>query len=215
MKIATQEELQGHHNATVRGAVEGVLAGLAISLPLSFVAQRKWAAYRALPIQLKVLGVITVVLPAYAIGAERRGVEYDESTWTGAGKHVLEREHLEEEKKWESYSGTEKLKDWALRNQYKVILGSWAASMAVAGAIVMTNKYQTLPQKVVQARMWAQGLTIGVLIGAGVMTHSQREQSFAQRTADHSWREMLEEQQREDEEHKKVQLPTRAHVPVA
>ncbi len=213
--------------------MEGVLAGLAISLPLSFVAQRKWAAYRALPIQLKVLGVITVVLPAYAIGAERRGVEYDESTWTGAGKHVLEREHLEEEKKWESYSGTEKLKDWALRNQYKVILGSWAASMAVAGAIVMTNKYQTLPQKVVQARMWAQGLTIGVLIGAGVMTHSQREQSFAQRvcnlsfshympvsyidlqTADHSWREMLEEQQREDEEHKKVQLPTRAHVPVA
>jgi hypothetical protein len=36
-------------------------------------------------------------------------------------------------------------------------------------------RHQTLPQKIVQVRMWAQGLTIGVLIGAGVLTHSQRQ----------------------------------------
>lgn len=28
-----------------------------------------------------------------------------------------------------------------MRNQYKVILGSWAASMAIAGTIVMRNRY--------------------------------------------------------------------------
>ncbi|MBH0005030.1 HIG1 domain-containing protein, partial [Pseudoalteromonas sp. SWYJZ12] len=32
-----------------------------------------------------------------------------------------------------------------------------------AGAVISRDKYQTTAQKVVQARMWAQGLTIGIL----------------------------------------------------
>ena len=28
--------------------------------------------------------------------------------------------------------------------------------------------------QVVQARVWAQGLTIGIIIAAGILTHSQR-----------------------------------------
>ena len=32
----------------------------------------------------------------------------------------------------------------------------------------------TMGYQIVQARMWAQGLTIGVLIAAGVMTHARR-----------------------------------------
>ena len=137
----TEEELAGHQAATLRGAIEGVAAGLAISLPASFYAHRHWPAYRALPPHLKALGVILVVGPAYAIQAERRGVEFDKSTWTGAGKALLEREEQAAETSWEHLSTKDKLKDWAVRNQYKVILGSWAASMAIAGTIVMRNRY--------------------------------------------------------------------------
>ena len=50
-----------------------------------------------------------------------------------------------EERRWESLSSGQKLKDWAMRNQYKIILGSWAASMAVAGTIVMRNRYVPYP----------------------------------------------------------------------
>lgn len=195
-QFATQEQLEEHRAATFRGAVEGVLGGLAISLPASFYAHRRFANYRALPIHLKALGVIMVVGPCYAIQAERRGVEYDKSTWTGAGKAELEREEQMEQKRWNSLEYKEKLKDWAIRNQYKIILGSWVLSMGVAGAMVMGNRFvqsvyqsictsvnlvtcrhQTVPQKVVQARMWAQGLTIGVLIGAGILTHAQRREA--------------------------------------
>lgn len=87
------------------------------------------------------LGVITVVLPTYAIQAERRGVEYDESTWTGAGKYVIQREEKEKEAAWEHLSTGQKLQNWATNNQYKVILGGWAGSMALAGGIIMRNKY--------------------------------------------------------------------------
>ena len=76
-----------------------------------------------------------------------------------------------------------------------MIVGSWALSLAVAGAIVSQKRYQTVAQKVddpshfmsgklmgsllqiVQARMWAQGLTVGVVIGAGALTHTQRAEA--------------------------------------
>ena len=185
-----------------------------------------------MPIQLKVLGVIVVVLPTYAIQAERRGVEYDESTWTGAGKHVLDREGLKHEREWEKMSRMEKFQNWAMENEYKVVLGGWLASMLGAGGIIWRNKYvlsicpscdrrrscivlvsyryQTAPQKIVQARMWAQGLTIGVVIAAGLLTHQQRKKAMAERAVDHSWMEMLEEAQRDEAATKKITLPTRA-----
>ena len=79
MKVnITREELEAFDRATLRGSIEGIAAGLAISLPASFAAQRYWPAYRALPIQLKALGVVLIVGPAWAVQTERRGVEFDE-----------------------------------------------------------------------------------------------------------------------------------------
>ena len=51
----------------------------------------------------------------------------------------------QEEVRWEHLSTDEKLKDWAIRNQYKIILGSWAAGMAVAGGLVWRNRYALYP----------------------------------------------------------------------
>jgi len=79
MKVnVTQEEYEAFDRATTRGSIEGIAAGLAISLPASFAAQRYLPAYRALPIHLKALGVILIVGPTWAIQTERRGVEFDE-----------------------------------------------------------------------------------------------------------------------------------------
>jgi len=215
MKFATPEELAEHQKATIRGAIEGVLGGLAISLPASYYFQRTSQYYRALPPHLKALGVVLIVGPTFAIQAERRGVEYDKSTWTGAGALELEREERVAQSRWNSLGSQEKLKDWAIRNQYKIILGSWAASMAVAGAIVFRNKYQTVPQKIVQARMWAQGLTIGILIGAGVLTHSQRAEAAAHpQQVDHSWANIIEEEE-EAQRQSKLRLATRSIAPAA
>lgn len=82
-----------------------------------------------------------VTAPLLAVQAERRGVEYDMSTWTGAGLQEIKREEATQQAKWDSLSAGEKVKDWAIRNQYKVILASWAASLGIAGVIVFRNKY--------------------------------------------------------------------------
>jgi hypothetical protein len=79
MKVnVTREEYEAFDRATIRGSIEGIAAGLAVSLPASFVAHRYVPAYRALPPHLKALGVVLVVGPAWAIQTERRGVEFDE-----------------------------------------------------------------------------------------------------------------------------------------
>ncbi|KAH9918187.1 uncharacterized protein BXZ73DRAFT_105312 [Epithele typhae] len=213
MKVnVTEEELAAHEAATMRGAIEGIVAGLAISVPASIYAHRRWAAYRALPLHLKALGIIMVVGPCYAIQAEQRGVQYDKSLWTGAANAVMHREEMLSENRWEQMTVAQKVKDWASRNQYKVIVGSWAASMAIAGTIVMRNRYQSTPQKIVQARMWAQGLTIGVIIAAGIMTQSQRAEHAQHRQVDHSWANILAEQERERHEMESRIASVKSHV---
>ena len=79
MKVnVTREEYEAFDRATIRGSIEGIAAGLAVSLPASYAAHRYLPAYRALPPHLKALGVVLVVGPAWAIQTERRGVEFDE-----------------------------------------------------------------------------------------------------------------------------------------
>jgi hypothetical protein len=79
MKVhTTEEELQSLDAATIRGAAEGTAAALAVSVPASYAAHRLWPAYRRLPIQLKVMGIMIITAPALAIQAERRTTQFDE-----------------------------------------------------------------------------------------------------------------------------------------
>lgn len=81
MKIVTQDEIDGHTRATVRGATEGALLSAAIAIPGSLILNRRWAYYKALPLSLKVLGTVLVVAPCLSIQAERRGLEFDRAHW--------------------------------------------------------------------------------------------------------------------------------------
>jgi hypothetical protein len=137
----------------------------------------------------------------------------------GVGRELLDSAKARESHEWDGLSSSEKFSRWVARHQYKVILGTWATSMAVAGTIIMRDRYdhsysafpaspnriprhQSNSQKIVQARMWAQGLTVGILIATGIVTHSQRTEAAKHNAVDHSWRELLEAEAREAESRK-------------
>jgi len=93
--------------------------------------------------------------------------------------------------------------EWAAKHQLSVIMGSWATTMAVAGSVIMRDPLLTIPQKVVQVRLWAQGLTIGVVIAAAALTHAQRAQAMEMRKhGDHSWQYALEDERLEKDAQK-------------
>ncbi|KAH9938286.1 uncharacterized protein B0H18DRAFT_1205552 [Fomitopsis serialis] len=132
MKFATEEELAAHNRATIRGALEGTAAGLALSVPGSIFLHRRWPAYRALPIQLKAMFCIFVTAPLYAIQAERRGVK------------------AQEESRWKRLGTEEKLKDWAVRNHTR---SSWDLGQRYGACwwYCLADRHQSATQKIVQA----------------------------------------------------------------
>jgi hypothetical protein len=56
--------------------------------------------------------------------------------------------------------------DWLSDNRYGIVFGSWVASMGTALGLVGRNPYLTGQQKLVQARVYAQGLTVAVVIAS-------------------------------------------------
>ncbi|KDQ64181.1 hypothetical protein JAAARDRAFT_52163 [Jaapia argillacea MUCL 33604] len=201
MKLATAEELDAHARVTTIGAAKGVAGGLAFALPLSYIANKRWAYYRSLTPALKSLAVVLIVLPTFAISAERAGLQFERQQWAGAGKEAMESEEAKEFARWEALSPMQKAGDWASRHEYSVILGSWSTAMVGAFGYIMRDPHQSMGQKIVQARMWAQGLTVGVMIAAGAIAHANRAKVEASRGVDHSWRAIIEAEQKAKSTH--------------
>ena len=59
----------------------------------------------------------------------------------GVGRQLLDSAKAREASEWKDLSSSEKFSKWVARHQYKVILGTWATSMAVAGTIIMRDRY--------------------------------------------------------------------------
>lgn len=164
-----------------------------LSVPASYAFHRRWAYYRSLPITIKVLGVVLVAAPAFAIQAERRGVEFDKAQWTGAGKEELDRAKSEFVSRWGEMSVTQRVGDWASRHRYQLFFGCWAGSMAASWLLLRGNKTQSFSQKIVQARVYAQGITLASLLGGVSLLHMQSRNRVKEDAADHSWARLLEE----------------------
>jgi len=189
MKLVTQEEAQQHQNEVAKGGAKGFAYGLAVSLPGSYLLHRRWAYYRSLPPSLKALGVVMVVAPWTVIEAERHSMAYEEAQRRKRKGYVdpnLE-EEIQEARR-QLLSPKERFLDFMDRRRYSVVGGSWALSIAGAFGIIMRDPLQTTAQKVVQARIWAQGLTLGVLIASAALSqwhHNTLDDNHP--AVDHSW----------------------------
>ncbi|KAI6166217.1 hypothetical protein EDD17DRAFT_43717 [Pisolithus thermaeus] len=178
--------------AAIRGAIEGTVMGTAATLPSLYILHRQWPYFRSLPLQVKALAAIIIILPTTAIRAEHRMIDYERSHWDGADKYAVERRAHEERLRWGSLSVKDKFADWTARHQLSFVVGSWALAMAISGAIIMRDPHLPVRHKVVQARVWAQGLTLGVIIATGALTHSQRAKAAQMRKhGDHSWEDVV------------------------
>lgn len=82
MKVnVTDQEWRLLDTAVLRGALEGFVVSTALAVPASFLLHKRSAWYRALPLSLRVAGVVMLVAPATSIQAERRSLAFDRSQW--------------------------------------------------------------------------------------------------------------------------------------
>lgn len=80
--LSDDELVRQHDKVIYEGVAEGVAIGLGISLPGSFLLNRRWAYYRSLPLSLKALGVVIVTVPALVIQTERKSLAFTRARWS-------------------------------------------------------------------------------------------------------------------------------------
>lgn len=108
------------------------------------------------------------------IEADRASRSYSESV--NPEKARLRQEQREEERAYEAtHTAGQRVKAWMAEHRYHVVFGAWAASMGASFAIVGRSPYLTTQQKLVQARVYAQGLTLAVLLASFAFEASDRQ----------------------------------------
>lgn len=129
-----------------------------------YAASRRFPAFRSLTIQFRTFLAVSTGTFSAIIAADRasRGFElardpdrqYKDQNRTATDAYEASKPTLQ------------RVKDWGNENRYSIVFGSWVASMGIALGIVQRNKYLSGAQKLVQARVYAQGLTVAVLLAS-------------------------------------------------
>jgi len=164
MKIITKEEEQEHYNATVKGGTLGGLAGLAAGSLGVFAATKRFPAFRQLTVPFRVFLAVSTGTFAAIIAADRTSRKYEADR--NPDRQYQDRARALEQQYEAQKPILQRAKDWGSDNRYSIVFGSWIASMGIALGLVRRNRYLTGQQKLVQARVYAQGLTIAVLLAS-------------------------------------------------
>lgn len=162
MKIMTKEEEDAHYRAVLVGGTKGCLAGLALGLAGSALAYKRYNLYRNLTLPFKSFLVSSSTTFCGIIAADRasRGFEA-----TREGQRLYKDEAAQAAEQIEqSKDRMQRMWDLGKQYRYEIVTGSWVASLGAAWHMVSRIPGLTKAQKLVQARVYAQGLTLAVLI---------------------------------------------------
>lgn len=203
MKIIDDEEKNAHWNHLLKEGAKGCLVGLGISAFLvAGVKKRYPQLYARMNMSVK---AAMWVMPTIMVGAfytDDGSVQFDEDMYQGEYKAKLRREKGEA---WARLSTPDKIFTVVNGNKYKIILGAWAGSMWGSWHLVNRDRYMTTAQKAVQARVFAQAITVALLLGTLLLSMHERKLEASQPPPVPEWKRFLEEQQLQQPQQPKSQ----------
>ncbi|TFB06583.1 Respiratory supercomplex factor 2-like protein [Trichoderma ghanense] len=161
MKVLTKEEEAAHYRAVVKGGIVGGTVGLAIGAAGVVYCSKRYPSFRGLTLPFRAFLVTSTGTFGAIVQADRAGVEFQKSK--DPMTKYRDASQRAQEVIRENESAYERFLNYGREHRYSIVCASWLASMAVAFAMVSRAPMST-PQKIVQARVYAQGLTLAVLI---------------------------------------------------
>ncbi|WPH04032.1 Hypothetical protein R9X50_00691600 [Acrodontium crateriforme] len=162
MKILTKEEEREHYNATVTGGLIGGALGTAVGTAGVMAASARYPAFRSLTLPFRAFLIASTGTFASIVAADSYSRRFETSRQPDRSYHD-EAQTLQDRIN-ANRSTKERAMAWMGENRYGIVFGSWVASLGTAFGLVGRNPYLTGPQKLVQARVYAQGLTLAVVI---------------------------------------------------
>ncbi|KAJ5491140.1 hypothetical protein N7539_002707 [Penicillium diatomitis] len=173
MKLLTKEEEDAHYRNVVKGGTIGGIVGLMAGSAGVLLASRRYHTIRNLTIPMKAFLVTSSGTFVGIIAADHASREFEKSQ--NAAKQWYEsredRLHAEEMR---GLSFTDRALAFARREKYKIVGATWVASMIGSFVLVGRNPYLSGQQKIVQARVYAQGLTLAVLCASAAFEISDQ-----------------------------------------
>ncbi|KAI1309835.1 mitochondrial hypoxia responsive domain-containing protein [Xylaria venustula] len=164
MKVVSKEEEQAHYNTVLKGGLIGGSLGLGLGLLGVVAGMRRYPAVRTLTLPFRAFLVTSVGTFGAIVNAERHSNAFHLANnpmnfyrdQASRDADVLR----SQETPWERF------RQWGETNRYSIVFGAWVASMGLALGLVSRNRFLSTSQKLVQARVYAQGLTLAVLIAS-------------------------------------------------
>lgn len=167
MKILTKEEEAAHYHATVKGGSIGGAIGLLVGGAAVYTAHLRSHAFRSLTLPMKTFLVTSSSTFAAIISADRASRSFEDER--DPQRRYRDKASEEQDVFRAQESTFQRVKEWGRENRYPIVTASWVASMAIALGLVGRKPGLTGQQKLVQARVYAQGLTLAVLVATAAL----------------------------------------------
>lgn len=151
----------------------GGILGLAGGTAGVLLAQRRFPTIRNLTLPMKGFLATSAATFVGIIAADHASRDFE----TRHNAEKLWYENREERLRAEEMRGlsfTDRATAFARREKYKIIGATWVASMIGSFVLVGRNPFLSGQQKIVQARVYAQGLTLGVLCASAAFEISDQ-----------------------------------------
>lgn len=215
MKILSQQEEAEHYSKVLEGGLKGGLSGLVCGGVGLALGRRFSPGIRSLTIPFQAFLVTGVTTFSLIIGADRYSRNYEQVLWTKYEDTVVTQAQR-------SLSPTQRAMKTFNDYRWHFIGGSWVTGMVGSMVVVNRNKYLSTSQKLVQARMYAQGITLAIiLLSAGIAaqdaTDNDGEDVIMQDPTDPSKQLRVHHAHKETyagENQVRIMMATRATVPI-
>lgn len=202
MKILTEEEVQAHKNhvliENIKGCAVGGLVGLGL---IQYVKRRypvKWSKFN-FSVKTAMFAMPTITIGAYF--ADDGSIQFDHDKYQGDYRSKIQQE---KENTYSSLTQSEKIIHNLNENKYAIIVSAWAASLYGSWKLVDRDPYMTRPQKLVQARVYAQGITVILLLSTILLSMQESKIKAKQPAEIPEWKRYLAEQEEIKKQEKKA-----------
>ena len=199
MKLITKQQQEEAAKTTMMGLFKGATVGLALSIPALHFARKRFPLIRSIP---PVQHGYLMLVSALVVGMTNAELSYEaylKSQWHGRTADILRKEQAEEAAGIQALSLQGRALRWAKENRFGIIGMSWVSAMAISGGLIFArNRAVPFSQKIVQARMYAQGVTLAVLVASAGLSaiHLPDEEAFERneklRAPGEAWKSMID-----------------------
>ncbi|KAI9188960.1 Replication factor C, subunit RFC4 [Blastocladiella emersonii ATCC 22665] len=176
---AEEKRREDEFDAMVRSeAIKGGAIGLVVGTAAVTLASKYSKHFNALSLPYKTF-LVSSITTAFLIVEGERATFHSPASRYHYHQVLVEQSNARTEPE-AAESPFDQARDWLLARKYQATLGVWVASMGGAFFVLYRNKHLGFGQKLVQARVYAQGAVLAALLAtAGLQALAPKKPSLA------------------------------------